>query len=46
MSVLNTMRSLILDNCFENEDGCIRVMLVSNFGFVRILVLKFVIPVA
>ena len=28
------------------EDGDIRVMLVSNCGLVRILVLKFVIPVA
>ena len=28
------------------EDGGIRVMLVSNFGLVEILVLKFVIPVA
>ena len=28
------------------EDGDIRVMLVSNCGLVRILLLKFVIPVA
>ena len=28
------------------EDDDIRVMLVSNFGLVEILVLKFVIPVA
>ena len=28
------------------EDGNIRVMLVINCGFVEILVLKFVIPVA
>ena len=28
------------------KDGDIKVMLVSNCGFVEILVLKFVIPVA
>ena len=28
------------------QDGNIRVMVVSNYGLVRILMLKFVIPVA
>ena len=28
------------------KDGYIRVMLVSSFGLVEILVLKFVIPIA
>ena len=37
------MRSMIV---LRYEDGDIRVMLVSNCGLVRILVLKFVIPVA
>ena len=47
MSVLNTMRSLMLDNCFlRYEDGDIRVMLPSNYGLVEILVLRFVILVA
>ena len=37
------MRSMIV---LRYEDGDIRVMLVSNCGLVRILVLKFVTPVA
>ena len=33
-------------NSLRYKDGDIRVMLVSNCGFIEILVLRFVIPVA
>ena len=40
------MRSLIPYDCLRYKDGDIRVMLVSNYGLVEILVLKLVIPEA
>ena len=42
----NNMRSWIPCTVLRYKDGDIRVMLVSNCGLVRILVLRFVFPKA
>ena len=46
MSVLNTKKSLMLDNSFEIWWCDMWVMLMSNYALVGILVLRFVIPEA
>ena len=46
ISALNIMRSLIPYYCLRYKDDDIRVMLVSNCGFIEIIDLKFVILVA